>query len=183
MSDSTIQPGDQPRVLAQTGIPGFDAVIGGGFTPNRLYLLEGAPGSGKTTLALQFLQEGVRNGDPVLYVTLSETEEELRDVAASHGWSLDGITIRELNPAGNSLTVEDHYTMFHPSEVELGETTKAILEDVQRINPARVVFDSLSELRLLAGSALRYRRQILALKLHRTQMHGPDARRHDQCES
>lgn len=165
MPDSTIQPGEQPRVLAKTGIDGFDSVIGGGFTPNRLYLLEGAPGSGKTTLALQFLQEGVRNGESVLYVTLSETEEELRDVSASHGWSLDGVTIRELNPAGNSLTVDDHYTMFHPSEVELGETTKAILEDVERINPARVVFDSLSELRLLAGSALRYRRQILALKL------------------
>ncbi len=165
MSDSTIQAGDQPRALAQTGIAGFDSVIGGGFTPNRLYLLEGAPGSGKTTLALQFLQEGVRNGESVLYVTLSETEEELRDVSASHGWSLEGITIRELNPAGNSLTGEDQYTMFHPSEVELGETTKAILDDVERINPARVVFDSLSELRLLAGSALRYRRQVLALKL------------------
>lgn len=165
MSDPMVQPDDPQRLLAKTGIAGFDAVLGGGFTPNRLYLLEGAPGSGKTTLALQFLREGVRNGEPVLYVTLSETEEELRDVSASHGWSLDGITIRELNPAGNNLAGEDHYTMFHPSEVELGETTKAILDDVQRINPARVVFDSLSELRLLAGSALRYRRQILALKL------------------
>ena len=157
-----------PKVLARTGVNGFDEILGGGLTQNRLYLLEGAPGSGKTTLALQFLQEGVRRGEPVLYVTLSETEEELRDVAATHGWSLEGITIRELSPAENSLAADDQYTMFHPSEVELGDTTKTILEDVVRIRPARVVFDSLSELRLLAGSALRYRRQILALKLYFT---------------
>ena len=122
------------------------------------------PGSGKTTLALQFLLEGARRGEPVLYVTLSETEEELRGVAASHGWSLDGITIRELVPSEDSLRPDEQYTMFHPSEVELSETTKTILADVERIKPARVVFDSLSELRLLAGNPLRYRRQILALK-------------------
>lgn len=151
--------------LVKTGVPALDDVLGGGFTPYRLYLIEGAPGSGKTTLALQFLREGVRLGESVLYVTLSETEAELRGVAASHGWSLDGITIRELTPSEGALTPEDHYTMFHPSEVELGETTKTILDEVERIRPSRVVFDSLSELRLLAGSALRYRRQILALKV------------------
>lgn len=149
---------------AATGIEGLDDVLRGGFTPNRLYLIEGVPGSGKTTLAMQFLMEGVRLGEPVLYVTLSETEQEVREVADSHGWSLDGITVRELVPSEESLRPDDQYTMFHPSEVELNETTKAILTDVERIKPARIVFDSLSELRLLAGNPLRYRRQILALK-------------------
>lgn len=149
---------------AATGIEGLDEILGGGFTTNRMYLLEGTPGSGKTTLGIQFLQEGVRHGEVVVYVTLSETEEELRGVADSHGWSLEGITIRELAPSEESLQPDGQYTMFHPSEVELTETTKTILTEVERIRPARVVFDSLSELRLLAGNALRYRRQILALK-------------------
>ena len=150
--------------LAKTGIEGLDDVLSGGFTPHRLYLLEGVPGSGKTTLALQFLLEGIRNGEQVLYVTLSETEEELRAVASSHGWSLDEMNIRELVPSEDSLQPDDQYTVFHPSEVELGETTKKILADVEQFKPSRVVFDSLSELRLLAGNPLRYRRQILALK-------------------
>lgn len=150
--------------ILQSGISGLDIVLGGGFTPNRLYLVEGVPGSGKTTLALQFLLEGVRRGEPVLYVTLSETEEELREIAGSHGWSLDGITIHELAPPHDSLDPDSHYTMFHPSEVELGDTTKRILERVQDLRPTRMVFDSLAELRLLAGSPLRYRRQVLALK-------------------
>ncbi len=149
---------------ASTGIEGLDDILGGGFTPHRLYLVEGVSGAGKTTLALQFLMEGVRRGESVLYVTLSETLEELRGVAESHGWSLDGITIRELGATEESLRSEDQYTMFHPAEVELSETTKTILADVERIKPARAVFDSLSELRLLAGNPLRYRRQILALK-------------------
>jgi circadian clock protein KaiC len=151
-------------VLATTGIEGLDDILGGGFTPHRLYLLEGVPGSGKTTLALQLLLEGVRRGESVLYVTLSETEDELRSVAASHGWSLDGINVRELVPSEQSLRPDEQYTMFHPSEVELSEATKTILGDVERLKPTRVVFDSLSELRLLAGNPLRYRRQILALK-------------------
>ena len=113
---------------------------------------------------MQFLREGARLGEQVLYVTLSESAEELRDVAASHEWSLDGITIRELIPTEQSLEPDDQYTVFHPSEIELTETTKLILQDVERIKPSRVVFDSLSELRLLAGNPLRYRRQILALK-------------------
>jgi circadian clock protein KaiC len=154
----------QPPARVATGVSGLDDVLGGGLTPNRLYLVEGVPGSGKTTLALQFLLEGARRGEPVLYVTLSETEDELRGVMASHGWSLDGVTVRELVPSEDSLRPDDQYTMFHPSEVELSETTKTILADVDRTKPARVVFDSLSELRLLAGNPLRYRRQILALK-------------------
>jgi circadian clock protein KaiC len=147
-----------------TGIAGLEDVLGGGLTPNRLYLLEGVPGTGKTTLALQFLIEGARRGETVLHVTLSETEEELRGAAASHGWTMDGVTIRELIPSENALQPDEQYTMFHPSEVELSETTKTILADVDRLKPTRVVFDSLSEFRLLAGSPLRYRRQILALK-------------------
>ena len=150
--------------LVATGIAGFDDIISGGFTRNRLYLVEGSPGSGKTTLALQYLLEGARLGERGLYITLSETSEELRAVAASHGWSLEGIDLVELIPSDNSLTPDAQYTMFHPSEVELAETTKAVLAEVERINPTRVVFDSLSEMRLLAQNSLRYRRQILALK-------------------
>jgi circadian clock protein KaiC len=155
---------DRPRDVASTGIEGLDDIMAGGFTRRRLFLVEGVPGSGKTTLALQFLLAGARRGEAVLYVTLSETEEELRAVAASHGWTLDGVTIRELTPAEGSLDLDEQNTMFHPSEIELATTTRLILEDVDRLKPSCVVFDSLSELRLLAGSALRYRRQILALK-------------------
>ena len=130
----------------------------------RVYLIEGDPGSGKTTLGLQFLREGVARGESVLYVTLSKTKTELAGVAASHGWTLDGMTIHELTPSEESSKPDDQYTFFHPSEVELGETTKAVFAEVERINPSRVVFDSLSEMRLLAREPLRYRRQILALK-------------------
>lgn len=147
-----------------TGSAGLDSILNGGFPANRLYLVEGDPGTGKTTLALKFLLEGAAQGEPVLYVTLSETKEELESVAASHGWSLDGINIYELIPSEESLKTETQYTIFHPSELELGETTNAVLEEVERIQPRRVVFDSLSEMRLLARDALRYRRQILALK-------------------
>jgi circadian clock protein KaiC len=152
------------KELAETGIEGLDQVLIGGFARNRLFLVEGVPGSGKTTLALQFLLAGARAGETVLYVTLSETEEELRSVAASHGWTLDGITIRELTPSEAELEPDEQSTMFHPSEIELAATTKRVLADVEHLKPTRVVFDSLSEMRLLAGHALRYRRQILALK-------------------
>jgi circadian clock protein KaiC len=147
-----------------TGVAGLDDILCGGLLPNRLYLLEGMPGSGKTTLAFQFLLEGVRRGEPVLYLTLSETHDEIRDVATSHGWSLDGVTIRELTVRESALEPEEQYTVFHPSEVELTETTTRLLADVETVAPTRIVFDSLSEFRLLAGNPLRYRRQILALK-------------------
>jgi circadian clock protein KaiC len=155
---------DTPRAVASTGIEGLDDITIGGFTRRRLFLVEGVPGSGKTTLAMQFLMAAASRGERVLYVTLSETEEELRDVASSHGWVLDGVQIRELTPKETALDPEEQNTMFRPSEIELAATTKLILEDVERLKPLCVVFDSLSELRLLAGSALRYRRQILALK-------------------
>jgi circadian clock protein KaiC len=150
--------------MAGTGVAGLDAILRGGLTTDRLYLVEGVPGSGKTTLALQFLLEGARNGEAVLYVTLSESAEELRSVASSHGWSLEQIGVRELVASEESLQPDQQYTMFHPSEIELGEATRQVLAEVDRLNPKRVVFDSLSELRLLAGNPLRYRRQILALK-------------------
>jgi circadian clock protein KaiC len=149
---------------AATGIEGMDYLLGGGFPVNRMYLVEGDPGAGKTTMALQFLLEGARKGEPGVYATLSETDEELRDVARSHGWSLDALTICELQTSEESLKADSQYTLFHPSEVELSETTKAVLDTVERVKPMRVVFDSLSEMRLLARDSLRYRRQILALK-------------------
>jgi circadian clock protein KaiC len=146
------------------GIPGLDNILGGGFTPNRIYLIEGDPGSGKTTLALQYLLEGRRRGESGMYVSLSETKEELEGVARSHGWSLEGIHCHELLPSDESLLPDAQSRLFHPSEVELSDTTRAILGEVERRKPSRVVFDSLSEMRLLAQHPLRYRRQVLALK-------------------
>jgi circadian clock protein KaiC len=149
---------------AASGIAGLDDILMGGFARGRLFLIEGVPGAGKTTLAMQFLMAGAAKREPVLYVTLSETEEELRSVAASHGWNLDGVTVRELTPSETELEPDEQNMMFYPSEFELAKTTQRILQDVEALKPARLVLDSLSELRLLAGSALRYRRQILALK-------------------
>ncbi len=146
-----------------TGTDGLDAVLGGGLPASRLYLIEGDPGSGKTTLALSFLLDGAKRGEPVLYVTLSETAEEIAQVAVSHGWTLDGVDVCDL-AALRDVTTETEYTLFHPSEVELDETTRVVLDRVERTAPRRVVFDSLSEMRLLARDPLRYRRQILALK-------------------
>ena len=147
-----------------TGIVGLDYILKGGLPKNRLHLVEGSPGTGKTTLGLQFLLEGSRRGEQGLYITLSESGEELIAVAESHGWSLDNIVIKDLTQSGNSLTDNSSYTVFHPSEVELDEVTKAVLDEVERVNPVRVVFDSLSEMRMLASEPLRFRRQILALK-------------------
>jgi circadian clock protein KaiC len=147
-----------------TGVAGLDDVLGGGLPANRLYLVQGDPGVGKTTLALQYLLDGARRGERVLYITLSETEEELRSVADSHGWALEGVSLFELSAAEQSLTAGEQNTLFHPSEVELKETTQALLAQIEKVQPTRVVFDSLSEMRLLAQSSLRYRRQILALK-------------------
>jgi circadian clock protein KaiC len=149
---------------ASSGAAGLDDVLGGGFPANRVHLVEGEPGAGKTTIGLQFLLEGARQGERVLYVTLSETLDEIRSVARSHGWSLEGITVRELVPSEENLRRESEYTILHPSEVELGETIRAVLDEVERTRPSRVVFDSLAELRLLAGDPLRYRREVMGLK-------------------
>jgi circadian clock protein KaiC len=150
--------------LIETGVPGLDSVLGGGLPRNRIHLIQGDPGTGKTTLALQFLLDGAARGEAVLFVSLSETQEEIRSVATSHGWSLDPIAIFDLSALGPAYSTVDENTIFNPSDIELHETTRRILDEVERVKPVRVVFDSLSELRLLAQSALRYRRQILALK-------------------
>jgi circadian clock protein KaiC len=147
-----------------TGIPGLDNVLGGGLTRDRLYLVEGDPGSGKTTLALQFLAEGAARGETVLYITLAESEVELRAVAEAHGMSLQGVNVHEVIPDESALDPDEQYTVLHPSEVELGATNSTIIRLVEQLNPARVVLDSLSELQLLSGTPLRYRRHVLALK-------------------
>jgi len=150
-----------PRV--STGIADLDNILGGGLTTNRAYLLEGTPGSGKTTIALQFLLEGAKHGEGGLYITLSETAAELREVARSHQWDLSDIELFELvNEDG--LDPDSEQSILEPSEVELGETIQGVMDCVDRLRPKRVVFDSLSEMRLLAQNSLRYRRQILALK-------------------
>jgi len=155
-------PKDLPRV--STGSEGLDDILGGGLDANRMYLYEGRPGTGKTTIALQFLLEGARGGERVLYISLSETRRELELVARRHGWSLQGVDIFELVPPETTLDPDRELTVFHPAEMELSETTGLIFKEVERINPTRVVLDSLSELRLLAQNPLRYRRQVLALK-------------------
>lgn len=153
-------------MIASTGIGGLDEVLGGGLPRNRLYLVNGNPGSGKTTMALQFLKQGAAEGERVFYITLSETKEELEVVAQSHGWTLDGLDIFELSALDKILATNAQQSVFHPSQVELAEVMQCILAEVDRIGPTRVVVDSVSEVRLLAGDALRYRRQILALKQH-----------------
>ena len=147
-----------------TGIAGLDAVLAGGVPARRLYVIEGRPGSGKTTFALQFLREGVRLGQRVLYVTLSETLEELSDVAASHHWTLDGIDLLELESLSDRFQQGSDYTVFHPSDVELEDTVTRIRAEVERLNPDRVALDSVSELRILSQTSARYRREILGLK-------------------
>jgi circadian clock protein KaiC len=149
---------------ANFGIIGLDDITDGGLARGRLFLLEGSPGTGKTTIATQFLMAGVAAGDRALYITLSETEDELRTGAKSHGWSLDGINIFELVPPESLLDDDQQQSLLYSSDLELGETTKRIFEAFEMAKPTRVVLDSLSEIRLLAQSSLRYRRQILALK-------------------
>jgi circadian clock protein KaiC len=150
--------------LLATGIEGLDDILHGGLARNHLYLIEGDPGTGKTTIAIQFLLEGARLGQKGLYITLSESKAELLEIAKSHGWSLEGVDLFELTPDENQLKAETQYTVFNPAEIELADTTSAVLAEVDRLQPTRLVFDSLSELRLLARDSLRYRRQILGLK-------------------
>ena len=147
-----------------TGIEGLDEILGGGLPRDRFYLVHGNPGVGKTTLALQFLMNGVRAGEKCLYITLSETTEELESIARSHNWSLEGISLFELSAVESQLSSENQNTVFHPAELELNQTTALLLKEIDRLKPSRVVFDSLSEMRLLAQSPLRYRREMLSLK-------------------
>lgn len=155
---------DRHPHLSPTGIPGLDAILRGGLPADRLYLIKGNPGAGKTTLALQYLLEGVRRGEKSMYITLSETKEEIEAVAASHRWNLDKIAILELSALEHQLALEAQNTVFVPSEVELNKTTELLLDRIKSEKPLRLVIDSLSELRLLSDSPLRYRRQMLALK-------------------
>jgi circadian clock protein KaiC len=153
------------RNKAGTGVEGLDDILSGGFSRGHVFLLEGTPGAGKTTIALQFLMEGAAAGEKTLYVTLSETEAELRETAVSHGWDLpEPLEIFELVPPESLLDEEQQQSLLYSSDLELGETAKRIFEAVERVQPSRVVLDSLSEIRLLAQSSLRYRRQVLALK-------------------
>ncbi|MGD0491944.1 MAG: ATPase domain-containing protein [Steroidobacteraceae bacterium] len=158
-----LRPLPAARPLAM-GVAGLDLILHGGLPPSRLYLLEGEPGSGKTTLGLQFLLEGARRGERSLYVTLSETREEIEAVAASHGWSLDSLELFELATAAEVLGEAREQSILHPWEMELGATVRLIQEKVAATSPSRIVFDSLSEMRLLAQNPLRYRRQVLAMK-------------------
>src|SRR5215212_8653415 len=147
-----------------TGVPGLDDILAGGYASNRAHLIEGQPGSGKTTLGLQFLLDGIRQGERCLYITLSESKRELLSVADRHGWSLDGLEIYELVPPELSLDPKQQQSLVYASDLELGETVHMVLAEVERLKPSRVVFDSLSEIRLLSQGSLRYRRQVLALK-------------------
>ncbi len=168
-SDSTATDFDSPRpALVLTGIPGLDDILDGGLPAEHLYLVEGEPGTGKTTLSLQFLLEGRARGERGVYVTLSETGQELEGVARSHGWTLEGISVLDMVSMPDGGAPEEQYTIFHPSEVELQSTVGAILSRVGQVAPTRVVLDSLSEMRLLARDPLRFRRQILALKQYFT---------------
>ncbi|MFE1602063.1 ATPase domain-containing protein [Methylobacterium sp. ID0610] len=158
----TAPPDDASRIA--TGVPGLDSILGGGYAANRAHLLEGRPGSGKTTLALQFLLDGASRGERCLYITLSESRRELLNVAGRHGWSLDGIEVFELVPPELSLDPSQQQSLVHSSDLELGETVRLAIAEIDRIKPQRVVVDSLSEIRLLSQGSLRFRRQVLALR-------------------
>lgn len=165
--DDTIE---TPR--ARTGVPGLDDILFGGLAVGRVFLLEGSPGTGKTTMAMRFLMEGAQQGEQGLYITLSESASELRSAAASHGWELDGkVDVFEVVPPESLLDSDQQQSLLYSSDLELGETTKLIFQAVENSNAQRIVLDSLSEIRLLAQSSLRYRRQILALKHYFTR-HG-----------
>jgi circadian clock protein KaiC len=164
MNERTTTQTASPQERCISGVEGIDAILGGGFPKDCFYLIQGDPGSGKTTMALQFLLEGVRRGERVFYITLSESKTELLKVAASHGWSLAEIPLLELSAIETLLRPEAQTTVFHASEVELGRITALLRDELRRIQPTRIVFDSLSEFRLMAETPLRYRRQLLSLK-------------------
>ena len=170
MSDSDRNAAAVPP-RAGSGIPGFDDILGGGFPSGRFYLIQGNPGTGKTTLGLQFVREGVARGESTLYVALAETADELGAVAASHGWSLDAVAVLPLAASKEPLASDEEYTIVDPSEMELGVTMKAVFDEIERARPTRLVFDSLTGLRLLARDPLRYRRQFLSLKQFLAERH------------
>src|SRR3954454_21625336 len=147
-----------------TGVEGLDQILHGGLLSGQAYLLKGRPGAGKTTLALQFLLEGIRRGEPALYITLNESEDHLRASAAAHGWDLGDLEILEILPGEEDLSPESQYSVFHTGDVGLAPTTRKITEAMERHRPARVAFDSLTEVRLLSRDSVRYRRQVRALK-------------------
>jgi len=151
-------------IFHKTGINGLDSVLNGGLPKNRLYLMQGEPGTGKTTIAFQFLLEGIRLGEKCLYISFSESREELETVASSHGWDISKIDLLELGSIEEQLKPESQNTVFYPSEVEMTQTSEFLHSEVKRINPQRIVFDSISEMRMLAESSLRFRRQMLSLK-------------------
>lgn len=148
----------------KTGIEGFNTILNGGIPVNRLYLMQGEPGTGKTTIAFQFLLEGIKNGERCLYISFSESREELEAVARSHHWDISKLHMLELGSIEEQLKPEAQNTVFHPSEVEMNQTMKVLFSEIERIKPHRMVFDSISEMRMLADSSLRYRRQMLAMK-------------------
>src|SRR5580765_8088636 len=173
--------GDTDR--CPSGVEGLDDILGGGLPRGCFYLIKGDPGSGKTTLALQFLLEGLRRGEKALYITLSETEAELWKVAHSHGWSLDGVALLEFSAIEPLLRPEAQVTVFHPSEMELNKVSQLIVEETRKLNPGRVVFDSLSEFRLIAETPLRYRRQLLSFKQEFVRSHSTVLLLDDKLES
>lgn len=157
-------PKASPPVRASTGIVGLDTILHGGFPPHWIYLVQGVPGTGKTTLGLQFLLEGLRSGERVLYITLSHTERELQEIAGSHGWSLENLPLHEISAGEAANRLVSDQTVFHSADVELGEMIDGILENVARVKPERLVFDPIEQIRLLTDSPLRYRKQLLKLK-------------------
>jgi circadian clock protein KaiC len=165
----------EPLEHVSSGINELDYILRGGYRRGRLCLLEGAPGSGKTTLGMQFLLAGVKAGEKAAYITFSETAEELKQSAASHGWNLDQISIIELNKSNVERAPEEEYTVLHSADVELTETSTVLIDEIKRLRPQRIVLDSLSELRMVARDQLRYRRQILALKYAFTEFGGPES--------